>query len=89
MTIDPDPSPERLALTVIALLAIVLALLVRSFATRVQRGCPECGHCVLENQRRQEAEVRQRREEARRNLRWLGVSDEEIERHIREIDDRR
>jgi hypothetical protein len=84
-----DPSPERLALTAVVLLAVALALVVRSFATRVQRGCPECGHCVLENQRRQEAEIRQRREEARRNLRWLGVTDEEIERHIRDIDDRR
>lgn len=84
-----DPSPERLALTVIVLLAVVLVLLVRHFATRVQQGCPECGHCILENQRRQEAEIRQRREEARRNLRWLGVTDEEIERHIRDLDDRR
>ena len=84
-----DPSPLRLALTVIVLLAIALAILVRYFATRVQRGCPECGHCVLENQRRVEAEMRQRREEARRNLRWLGVTDEEIERHIRDLDDRR
>ena len=84
-----DPSPERLALTAIVLLAVALALVVRSLATRVQRGCPECAHCVLENQRRQEAEIRQRREEARRNLRWLGVTDEEIERHIREIDDHR
>jgi hypothetical protein len=84
-----DPSPERLALTAVVLLAVALALVVRSLATRVQRGCPECGHCVLENQRRQEAEIRQRREEARRNLRWLGVTDEEIERHIRDIDDRR
>ena len=84
-----DPSPDRLALTVIVLLAVVLVLLVRHFATRVQQGCPECGHCILENQRRQEAEIRQRREEARRNLRWLGVTDEEIERHIRDLDDRR
>jgi hypothetical protein len=84
-----DPSPERLALTVIVLLALTLALLVRYFATRVQHGCPECGHCLLENQRRLEAELRQRREEARRNLRWLGVTDEEIERHIRDSEDRR
>ena len=84
-----DPSPERLVLTVVVLLALALALVVRYFATRVQRGCPQCGHCVLENQRRQEAEIRQRREEARRNLRWLGVTDEEIERHIRDLDDRR
>jgi hypothetical protein len=83
-----DPSPERLVLTVVVLLAVALALVVRYFATRVQRGCPQCGHCVLENQRRQEAQIRQRREEARRNLRWLGVTDEEIERHIRDIDDR-
>jgi hypothetical protein len=83
-----DPSPERLALTVVVLLAVALAILVRSLATRVQGGCPECAHCVLENQRRQEAEIRQRREEARRNLRWLGVTDEEIERHIRDLGDR-
>ena len=84
-----DPSPERLALTAIVLLAVALALVVRFLATRVQRGCPECGHCVLENQRRQEAEIRQRREEARRNLHWLGVTDEEIERQLRDLDDRR
>jgi hypothetical protein len=84
-----DPSPERLALTIVVLLALVLALLVRYFAARVQRGCPECSHCLLENQRRLEDELRQRREEARRNLRWLGVTDEEIERHIRDLDDRR
>ena len=84
-----DPSPERIALSVIVLLALALALLVRHFATRVQRGCPECGHCVQENQRRLDAEMQQRREEARRNLRWLGVTDEEIERHIRDLDDRR
>jgi len=84
-----DPNPLRLALTLIVVLAVALALLVRYFATRVQRGCPECGHCVLENQRRVEAELLQRREEARRNLRWLGVTDEEIERHIRDLDDRR
>jgi len=83
-----DPSPERLALTVIVLLALALALLVRYFATRVQRGCPQCGHCVLEAQRRLDAEIAHRREEARRNLHWLGVTDEEIERHIRDIDDR-
>jgi hypothetical protein len=83
-----DPSSERLVLTAVVLLALALALAVRHFATRLQRGCPQCGHCVLENQRRQEAELRQRREEARRNLRWLGVTDEEIERHIRDIDDR-
>ena len=82
-----DPSPERLALTAIVLLAVALALVVRSLATRVQRGCPECAHCVLENQRRHEVEMRRRREEARRNLRWLGVTDEEIERHIRDLDD--
>jgi hypothetical protein len=84
-----DPSPLHLAITIIVLFALALALLVRYFATRVQRGCPECGHCVLENQRRVEAELRQRREEARRNLRWLGVTDEEIERHIRDLNDRR
>ena len=84
-----DPSPERLALTAIVLLAVALALVVRALANRVQSGCPECGHCVLENQRRQEAAIRRRREEARRNLRWLGVTDEEIERHIRDIDEHR
>jgi len=83
-----DPTPLRLALTLIVLLALALALLVRHFATRVERGCPECSHCLLEKQRRVEAEMRQRREEARRNLRWLGVTDEEIERHIRDLDDR-
>jgi predicted Holliday junction resolvase-like endonuclease len=82
-----DPNPERLVLTAVVLLALALALVVRFLATRVLRGCPECGHCVLENQRRQEAEIRRRREEARRNLRWLGVTDEEIERHIRDLDD--
>ena len=84
-----DPSPERLALTAVVLMAVALALVVRLLATRVQRGCPECGHCVLENQRRHEVEMRRRREEARRNLRWLGVTDEEIERHIRDLDDDR
>ena len=84
-----DPSAQRLVLTAIVLLAVALALLVRYFATRVQRGCPECDHCILANQRRVEDELRQRREEARRNLRWLGVTDEEIERHIRDLDDRR
>jgi hypothetical protein len=83
-----DPSPERIELTALVLLALTLAILVRYFATRVQGGCPECPHCVLENQCRQEAEIRQRREDARRNLRWLGVTDEEIERHIRDLDDR-
>jgi hypothetical protein len=83
-----DPNPERLVLTAVVVLAVALALVVRFLATRVQRGCPECGHCVLENQRRHEAEIRRRREDARRNLRWLGVTDEKIERHIRDLDDR-
>jgi hypothetical protein len=84
-----DPSPLRIALTVIVLLAIVLAVLVRHFAARVQRGCPECTHCMLAQQRRLEDERRQRIDEARRNLRWLGVSDDEIERHIHDIEQRR
>ena len=84
-----DPNPLRIALTVIVLLAVVLAILVRHFAARVQRGCPECPHCALEHQRRTEAEFRQRLAEARRNLRWLGVSDDEIERHLRDIERRR
>jgi hypothetical protein len=83
-----DPTPIRIALTVLVLLAVVLALLVRHFATRVERGCPECDHCTLAYQRRMEDERRQRLDEARRNLRWLGVSDDEIERHLRDVEKR-
>ena len=84
-----DPNPLRIGLTIIVLLAIGLAILVRHFATRVQRGCPECPHCTLAYERRMESENRQRIDEARRNLRWLGVSDDEIERHLRDIQKRR
>jgi len=83
-----DPDPLRIALTVIVVLAVVLAILVRHFATRVRRGCPECPHCALAHQRQMETEYRQRLDEARRNLRWLGVSDDEIERHLRDIEKR-
>ena len=84
-----DPSPLRIALTIVVVLAVVLAIVVRHFAARVQRGCPECTHCTLAHQRRLEDERRQRLDEARRNLRWLGVSDDEIERHLRDIEKRR
>ena len=84
-----DPNASRIALTLIVVLAIVLAILVRHFATRVQRGCPDCPHCALVQQREAEAEYRHRLDEARRNLRWLGVSDDEIERHLRDIEKRR
>jgi hypothetical protein len=84
-----DPNQVRIAITVVVLLAIALAVLVRHFATRVQRGCPECDHCMLVRQRRVEDERRRRLAEARRNLRWLGVTDEEIERHLRDIEQRR
>jgi hypothetical protein len=84
-----DPDPLRIALTVIVVLAVVLAFLLRHFATRVQQGCPECPHCTLAQQRRLETEYRHRIDEARRNLRWLGVSDDEIERHLRDIEKRR
>jgi hypothetical protein len=84
-----DPTPERIALTVFVLLAVALAVLVRHLAVRVQRGCPDCPHCALAHQRRLEDEYRQRLDEARRNLRWLGVSDDEIERHLRDIEKRR
>jgi len=84
-----DPNPARIALTVIVLLAVALAILVRHFAGRVQGGCPDCPHCTLVRQRRLEDEYRQRLDEARRNLRWLGVSDDEIERHLRDIEKRR
>lgn len=80
-----DPTPVRIALTIVVLLAVVLAILVRHFAARVQRGCPECPHCRLAQQRQMEDERRRRLAEARRNLRWLGVSDDEIERHLRDI----
>ena len=84
-----DPTPVRIALTVVVVLAVVLAILVRHLAARVQRGCPECPHCLLAQQRQMEDDRRRRLAEARRNLRWLGVSDDEIERHLRDIEKRR
>lgn len=84
-----EPTFVRIALTVVVVLAVALALLVRHFATRVQRGCPECSHCTLAQERLLEDMRRRRLDEARRNLRWLGVSDDEIERHLRDIENRR
>jgi len=84
-----DPTPLRIALTLVVILAIALAVVVWHLATRVERGCVECDHCRLEEQRRTEAERRRQIAEARRNLRWLGLRDDEIDRYLRDVDKRR
>ena len=50
-----------------------LSVFVVWLGRRVDRGCPECDHCVAEVERRE-------REDSIRNLRYLGVPEDQIQK---------
>lgn len=55
-----------------------LALYTLWALRHIDRGCPNCSHCQAENRRREE----RRKEEAVRNLRWMGVAQDEIDKRL-------
>ena len=47
-----------------------------------ERGCPECSHCRSRREHIEHERQAKQEAEARRNLRWLGLSDEQIEAEL-------
>jgi len=79
-----EPSVADLQAVIASLLGLAagLTVVIWKLFNKMARGCPRCPHCIEEHREEDERKKKKRIEDARTNLRHLGVSEEEINRRL-------
>ena len=79
---EPSVGDLQGVITSLVGLAAGLTVVIWKLFNKLARGCPRCPHCIEEHCEEDERKKKKRIEDARTNLRHLGVSEEEINRRL-------